>query len=264
MRRARASSDRGRRAARGAHRRSPRSPARRPRPVRARRTSGRGRPSTACSRSSDVQKAWIVLTRAASIARSSLSQSSWLSLVGAASRALVALVADAAAHLAGGRVGERDGDQLVQLGRFLNQLAVVVEVREKPLGEHERLAATGAGRERDRRVARVERVGLFVGECGGRRHRRYVIVPHRQTTVCRGCGPGRCGRRWKTRSGWCNGRRGWRRGNCRARMSRTKRPICSTTLAAQRLPVFARRFADPANSGARSGRRRVTPLAIDQ
>ena len=65
-----------------------------------------------------MQKAWIVLTRAVSISRSSRSQSACSSSLSfGVLQPLVACVADAGPHFAGGRVGERDRDELAEPGR---------------------------------------------------------------------------------------------------------------------------------------------------
>src|SRR5207245_811904 len=52
-------------------------------------------------------------------------------------------LADTAAHLAGGAVGERDGDDLTDFG------TIAAEVRQVAFGEHTRLAAAGAGGQDD-------------------------------------------------------------------------------------------------------------------
>ena len=75
--------------------------------------------------------------------------------------------ADAGTHLAGGRVGERDGDELAQAGRPSVVGVRAVEMRKEPLGEDERLAATRRGRESDRHIACFDGGALFGGEGGG-------------------------------------------------------------------------------------------------
>ena len=117
-----------------------------------------------------MQKAWIVLTRAVSISRSRRSQSACSSSAEAwVLQSLVAGVADAGPHFAGGRVGERDGDELAEPGRIdVGVASGRIEMREKARREDVRFAAAGAGGQRDRDVASVARSELFVGERGGR------------------------------------------------------------------------------------------------
>ena len=87
---------------------------------------------------------------------------------GAAHEALLALfpaqqamldqrLADPAAHLAGGPVGEGDGHDLADLG------AVVQQVRQVALGKDVRLAAAGAGGEHHRGLAGGHRLLLLFG-----------------------------------------------------------------------------------------------------
>ena len=92
------------------------------------------------------------VSRSAEVARPGVG----VGAVGGARRWLVDRLADAAAHLAGGAVGEGDGDDLADLG------AVVAQVRQVALGEDVRLAAAGPGGEDDGGVARVDGEVLLV------------------------------------------------------------------------------------------------------
>ena len=120
--------------------------------------------STACCRSRAAQKAWMVLIGAVSrLRRCARPGFGVVAVGGRRRRRSLDGLADAAAHLAGGAVGEGDGDDLADLG------AVVAQVRQVALGEDVRLAAAGAGGEHDRRVA---------GDDGAALLRRQAVGGH--------------------------------------------------------------------------------------
>ncbi len=76
---------------------------------------------------------------------------------------VIAGVADARAHLAGGCVGKRDRDQLAEPGWLGVGVAARVEMGKESFGEDKRFAAAGAGGEGDRMFTAVERGALFGG-----------------------------------------------------------------------------------------------------
>ena len=83
-------------------------------------------------------------------------------VLGTFQQAATAGGADAVAHFAGGPLGKRDGHQLAQTRAARGP--VRLQFVQEPLGQHERLAAAGAGRERNRRAARADGPLLLVGQ----------------------------------------------------------------------------------------------------
>ncbi len=65
-------------------------------------------------------------------------------------QAIVARAANAIAHLARGGIGKRDRHHVADLARIERLGKARIELGQKPLREHEGLAAAGAGRKRDR------------------------------------------------------------------------------------------------------------------
>ena len=153
-------SRRARRAGRAARRRSLRTAARRRRFGRARRTSG-SRPASAawCAEQRRAEGVDRADAGRVDLAQQLAASASCSSAVSAIWQPLVALLADAASHFAGGRVGERDRDELAELGGLVTQSSLRDRDARGTAREHERLAAAGAGGERDRDIARVVSCG---------------------------------------------------------------------------------------------------------
>jgi hypothetical protein len=86
-------------------------------------------------------------------------------------QAVVACVADAIAHLAGGGVGERDRNELAEADPLF-AIGGWFQVRQVPFGEDVCLAAARACGEGDGHVAGVDGVALF----GSKRHEENLIA----------------------------------------------------------------------------------------
>ena len=139
---------RARPAGRAAPRRSTRTAACRPGRRRARGSGGRCPPRRRAPAAATPQNEWIVLIRAESRSRTRSEPIVGLLLGDIRSKPLAAGLADAVAHFAGGPLGEGDGHQLAQPRRRRRRRRSGSRFGQEPLGEHERLAAAGPGRER--------------------------------------------------------------------------------------------------------------------